>query len=179
MSIAIIKKVKFDGARCPFSTFLRLQGDHHCACAQKWCHFSFVFKSFQTKKIKALRPKMTKIASRGGSCLNVKCHQSCLLALVFCTKLYIKLTVSLCSFSQFSFPFNFRTADALALKFGTLPLGCIFSNKWLASFDILFRSRIIRFHHFAPKNRPKLTYGRVFQHNFISKTNLKNPEQVF
>ena len=30
----------------------------------------FIFsKSFQTKKIKALRPKMTKIASRGGSCL--------------------------------------------------------------------------------------------------------------
>ena len=45
-----IKKVKFDGARCPFSTFLRLQGDHHCACAQKWCHFSFFSKSFQTKK---------------------------------------------------------------------------------------------------------------------------------
>ena len=72
LSIANNKKVKFDGTRCPFSTFLRLQCDHHCACAQKWCHFSFVsffifFKSFQTKKIKALRPKMTKIASRGGS----------------------------------------------------------------------------------------------------------------
>ena len=67
--IATNKKVNFDGARCPFSTFLRLQGDHHCACAQKWCHFSFFSKSFQTKKkIKALRPKMTKIASRG-SCL--------------------------------------------------------------------------------------------------------------
>ena len=48
---------------------MRLQGDHHCACAQKWCHFSFFFKSFQTKKIKAQRPKMTKIASRG-SCLS-------------------------------------------------------------------------------------------------------------
>ena len=30
--------------RCPFSTFLCLQGDHHCACAQKWCHFSFFFQ---------------------------------------------------------------------------------------------------------------------------------------
>ena len=67
MSIAINKKVKFDGARCPFSTFLRLQGDHHCACAQKWCHFSFFSKSFQTKKkIKALRPKMTKNSLKGG-----------------------------------------------------------------------------------------------------------------
>ena len=72
MSIAINKKVKFDGARCPFSTFLRFQGDHYCACAQKWCHFSYFSKSFQTnkKKIKALRPKMTKIAPRG-SCLKV------------------------------------------------------------------------------------------------------------
>ena len=40
----------FDGARCPFSTFLRLQGDHHCASAQKWCHFSYFSKSFQTIK---------------------------------------------------------------------------------------------------------------------------------
>ena len=54
----------------PFFDILRFQGDHHCACAQTWCHFSFFSKSFQTiKKIKALRPKMTKIASRG-SCLN-------------------------------------------------------------------------------------------------------------
>ena len=44
------KKVKFNGARCPFSTFLCLQGDHYCACTQKWCHFSFFSKSFQTKK---------------------------------------------------------------------------------------------------------------------------------
>ena len=35
VSVAINKKVKFDGVRCPFSTFLRLQGDHHCAWAQK------------------------------------------------------------------------------------------------------------------------------------------------
>ena len=71
--MAISKKVKFDGARCPFSTVgLRLQGDHHCACAQKWCHFSFFSQELvQTKKkIKALRPKMTKIASRGGPALS-------------------------------------------------------------------------------------------------------------
>ena len=42
--------------------------------------------------------------------VGLKCHQSCLVALAFCTKLYIKLAFSLCSFSQFSFPFNFRTA---------------------------------------------------------------------
>ena len=73
MSIANNKKVKFDGARCPFSTFLRLQGDHHCACAQKWCHFSFFSRAFKQKKIKAVRPKMTKIASRGGgSCLKTR-----------------------------------------------------------------------------------------------------------
>ena len=63
----ISKNDKFDGARCLFSKFLRLQDDHHCACAQKWCHFYFL-QEFQTKKIKVLRPKMTKIASMG-ACL--------------------------------------------------------------------------------------------------------------
>ena len=63
MSIAINKKVKFDGARCPFSTFLRLQGDTSAHAHKSGVIFHF-FKSFQTnKKIKALRPKMTKIAS--------------------------------------------------------------------------------------------------------------------
>ena len=32
---------------------------------------------------------------------------------------------------------------------------------------------------FCTENGPKLTCGRVFQHNFISKANLKNPEQGF
>ena len=36
----------------------------------KWCHFSFFPRAFKQKKIKALRPKMTKIASRG-SCLKL------------------------------------------------------------------------------------------------------------
>ena len=41
----------------PFSTFLRLHGDHHCACAQTWRQFSHFSKSFWTKKINALRKK--------------------------------------------------------------------------------------------------------------------------
>ena len=109
--------------------------------------------------------------------VGIKCHQSCTVALAFCTKLYKKLAVSLCSFSQFSFPFNFQTANALVLKFGTLPFRCIFSNTLLAIFDIFFRSKVI--YRFVPKNGPKMTCGRVFQHNFISKANLKNPEQGF
>ena len=109
--------------------------------------------------------------------VGIKCHQSCTVTLVFCTKLYIKLAFSLCSFSQFSFPFNFQTANALVLKFGTRPLRCLFSNTLLAIFDIFFRSKVI--HRFVPKNVPKMTCGRVFQHNFISKANLKNPEQGF
>ena len=116
---------------------------------------------------------MKKISGEVG----IKCHQSCTVALLFCTKLYIKLAVSLCSFSQFSFPFNFQTANALVLKIGTLPLRCFFSNTLLAIFDIFFRSKVI--HRFVPKNGPKMTCGRVFQHNFISKANLKNPEQGF
>ena len=94
--------------------------------------------------------------------VGIKCHQSCTVALVFCTKLYIKLAVSLCSFSQFSFPFNFQTANALVLKLGTLPLRCLFSNTLVAIFDIFFRSKVIPC--FVPKNGPKMTCGRVFQH---------------
>ena len=66
-SILICKKLKFDEARYFFSTFSHLQGDHYCACTQKWCHFSYFSKTFQTnKKFKKLRPKRTNKASRGG-----------------------------------------------------------------------------------------------------------------
>ena len=92
--------------------------------------------------------------------VGLKCHQSYIVALAFCTKLYIKLAFSLCSFSQFSFPFNFWTAEALVLKFGSLPLHHLFSNTLLAIFDIFFRSRVID--RFVPKNGPNLTCGRVF-----------------
>ena len=49
----------------PFFDILRLQGDQHCPCAQKGVIFHFFPRAFEQKKIKALRPKMTKIASRG------------------------------------------------------------------------------------------------------------------
>ena len=98
--------------------------------------------------------------------VGIKCHQSCTVALVLCTRLYIKLAVFLCSFSQFPFPFNFQTANALVLKFGTFPLCCLFSNKLLAIFDIFFRSKVIHRLIHVPKNGPKMTCGRVFQHNF-------------
>ena len=68
-SIAIRKKLN-STKRGAFFDNLRLQGDHYCACARKWCHFSYFSKTFQTKKkFKKPRPKMTKIASRG-SCLH-------------------------------------------------------------------------------------------------------------
>ena len=57
------KKVKFAGARCLFSTFLRLQGDHHCAYTKVVSFFIFFQELSNKKKTKALRPKMTKIAS--------------------------------------------------------------------------------------------------------------------
>ena len=41
-------KVKLDGEKCLFSTFLRLQGDHRFAYAQTWRHFLYFSKSFQT-----------------------------------------------------------------------------------------------------------------------------------
>ena len=52
-----------------------------------------------------------------------------------------------------------------------------FSNTLLAMFDIFFRSKV--FHRFVPKNRPKMTCGRVFLHNFISKANLKKSKAKF
>ena len=42
------------------------------------------------------------------------------------------------------FPFNFQTANVLVLKFGTLPLRCLFSNTMLAILDIFFRSKVIQ-----------------------------------
>ena len=64
LSIAINEKVKFDGARCPFR--------HFCVCkviTTAHAHESgvifYIFEELSNKKIKALRPKMTKIASRG------------------------------------------------------------------------------------------------------------------
>ena len=52
-----------------FRHFFCFQDDHFCACTRKWCDFSYFSKSFRTKKsFKNIRPKMTKVASRG-SCL--------------------------------------------------------------------------------------------------------------
>ena len=109
--------------------------------------------------------------------VGIKGHQSCLVALVFCTKLYRKLAVSLCSFSQFSFPFNFRMANALVLKFGTLPLSGLFSKTSLAIFDIWFLSRVI--HRFVPKNGPKIDMRACFSTKLYFKSEFKNPEQGF
>ena len=53
----------------------------------------------------------------------------------------------------------------------------VVSKLLLAILDICFRSKVIR--RLVPKNGPKMTCGRVFQHNFISKANLKNPEQSY
>ena len=60
--------------------------------------------------------------------------------MTFCTKLYTKLAFSLCLFSHCSFPiFNFRTAEALVLKFGKRPLYRFFSNTLLVIFDFFVR----------------------------------------
>ena len=66
MFIANNKKVKFDGARCPFRHFASPRWSP-LRMLTKVVSFFIFFKSFQ-KKFKALLPKMTKIASRG-SCL--------------------------------------------------------------------------------------------------------------
>ena len=97
--------------------------------------------------------------------------------LLSCTGfLYIKLAVSLCSFSPFSFPFNFQTAEALVLKFGTLPLICVFSNTFSAIMISFFVQQLFTVLY---QNGPKLKCGRVFKYNVISKANVKNPEHSF
>ena len=60
----------FNGSMCLCSTFFSLEGDHHCACAQKWCNFSF-FQDLSNKS-SSVRPIMTKIASRGPSLIYYK-----------------------------------------------------------------------------------------------------------
>ena len=72
-------------------------------------------------------------------------------------------------------PFEINTFPAVVTLIADFGLVC--AQRVLAIFDISFRSRV--FHRFVPKNGPKLTCGHVFQHNFISKANLKNPEQDF
>ena len=65
-----------------------------------------------------------------------------LACLGFLYKVVHKLALSLCSFSQFSFPFGFWTANALVLKFGTLPLSCLFLQSFVRDFSyiVLFKS---------------------------------------
>ena len=88
--------------------------------------------------------------SNGENCLKkftcevgVQCHQSCLAALVYCTKLHRKLIFSLCSFCQISFLLTFETAKALVLKFGSPSLNHLFSMTLLAIFAIFsFKSNL-------------------------------------
>ena len=63
------KKVIFDGARCPFSTFCVSKVITTAHAHKSGVIFHFFQELSNKQKIKALRPKMTKIASRG-SCLN-------------------------------------------------------------------------------------------------------------
>ena len=98
--------------------------------------------------------------------VDIKCHQSCSVALVFCTKFYRNLAFSLGLFSQFSCPINFWADKALILNFGKIPLNSLFSNTLFANFDIFFRSGDIC--RFAPKNRPIWTWGQLFKHKSIS-----------
>ena len=85
----------------------------------KWRHFSFFSKSFQTKKkIKALRPKMTKIASRGGggSCLKLLSHDQSL-------RLFDLMPVVVSTFFKSSNPgYYFLTGVGLIVVDDTTPI---------------------------------------------------------
>ena len=58
--------------------------------------------------------------------------------LLSCIGFLKKLAFSLCLFSQYYFPFNFRTAKPLVLKFGPLPLHNLVSNTLLTFYDVFF-----------------------------------------
>ena len=66
----LIKKLNSRERGALFRHFCVSKDDHRCACAQKWCHISF-FPRDSNKKIKGLRPKITKIDSSGGPACNV------------------------------------------------------------------------------------------------------------
>ena len=108
--------------------------------------------------------------------VGLKCHQSCLVALAFCTKLYIKLAFSLCSFSQKFFLLTFERLKPGLEIWSTFSLSS-FLQYLVSDFWYLFSFK--SYSPFCTKNGPNLTCRRVFQHNFILKANLKNPEQGF
>ena len=79
--------------------------------------------------------------------------------------------------SHFSFPFNFRTSNALVLKFGTLPLSALFSNTLSAIFVILFCSRVI--HRFVPKKWAKIDMRACFSTKLYFKSEFKKSRAWF
>ena len=62
----------------PFSTFLCLQGDHRCSCAQHWCFFFILSQELSSEKKNywELRQKMSNIGPRG-SCFKDRLHGNC------------------------------------------------------------------------------------------------------
>ena len=95
----------------------------------------------------------------------------------FLYKVAQKIAVSTCSFAHFSFPLNFWAVKAKALKFVTLPLNFLFFNTLLAIFDIFFVQELFTALH---QKYAKTWHATMFlNHNFISKANLKIPEQSF
>ena len=98
LSIAINKKVKFDGARSPTFCVSKVITSAH---AHKSGVIFHIFpRAFKQKKITALRPKMAKIASRGSY---LKMFQLFGLHLFFCVCMHFFLQVTLPSAAGFRF----------------------------------------------------------------------------
>ena len=105
----------------PFFDILRFQGDRHCACAWKWCLFSFFSKSFQTKRSSNRQIRYypcIQVRSSGNSQLSTNfspSNMSKLLEKIVSTQLKALLASnSLLPEIQFAYRANHSTEDALA-----------------------------------------------------------------
>ena len=84
-------------------------------------------------------------------------------------------------FSVFIFPifFSFSLSNGECLRLENWHTSSRLSFLQYLVSDFWYLISFKNYSPFCTENVPKLTCGRVFQHNFISKANLKNPEQCF
>ena len=121
----LIKKAKFNRARCPFSTFCVSMVITTAHAHKSGAIFHIFPRAFKQKKIKALRPKKTKIASRGSCLKKFSLFYACLANVGIFLHLRLRICASghlfLHCIDELCFFFALLAPGALpALKLGVL-----------------------------------------------------------